>query len=179
MNSRKNIIKRKSIPLTVVSVAKRCKIKHTEASVRSLSDPPLVEECHFNTDDPSDQILDENCEITSYDDQPDVQQQTAHTKRKQKSAAKWQSVQNVALNEFILNMSEPLLDCTLCNKSRGIVKCEQCGPRVYYCKRCAIDMHQHSLFHHFLEVWEVAMQIILIYLYNVPIGWLFPATSIA
>ncbi|XP_065906278.1 uncharacterized protein [Dysidea avara] len=154
MNPRKTIIKRKSIPLTLVSVAKRCKIKHIKAPVRSFSDPPLVEECHFNTDDSSDQILDENNEGTCYDDQPDTEQQTAHTKRKQKAAEKWQIVQSVALNGVIMNMSEALLDCTICDKSRGIVKCDQCGPLMIYCKQCAIDMHQHSLFHHFVEVWE-------------------------
>ena len=179
MNPRKTIIKRKSIPLTLVSVAKRCKIKHIKAPVRSFSDPPLVEECHFNTDDSSDQILDENNEGTCYDDQPDTEQQTAHTKRKQKAAEKWQIVQSVALNGVIMNMSEALLDCTICDKSRGIVKCDQCGPLMIYCKQCAIDMHQHSLFHHFVEVWEVDIETCLvIYLYNinVPIGWLFSAT---
>ena len=164
---------------SLVSVAKRCKIKHIKAPVRSFSDPPLVEECHFNTDDSSDQILDENNEGTCYDDQPDTEQQTAHTNRKQKAAEKWQIVQSVALNGVIMNMSEPLLDCTICDKSRGIVKCDQCGPLMIYCKQCAIDMHQHSLFHHFVEVWEVDIETCLvIYLYNinVPIGWLFSAT---
>ena len=177
--SKEDYYKEESIPLTLVSVAKRCKIKHIEAPVRSFSDPPLVEEYHFNTDDSSDQILDENNEGTCYDDQPDTEQQTAHTKRKQKAAEKWQIVQSVALNGVIMNMSEPLLDCTICDESRGIVKCDQCGPLMIYCKQCAIDMHQHSLFHHFVEVWEVDIETCLvIYLYNinVPIGWLFSAT---
>lgn len=154
MNPRKNVIKRKSIPLTIVSVAKRCKIKHIEAPVRSFSNLPLVEEHNFGSDDSSDQMLDENYENTTYDE-PDIEQQTAHTKRKQRAAEKWQLVQSTALNGIIINMSEPLLDCATCGNCRGIVKCDQCGPRMYYCKQCAIDIHRHSLFHHFLEVWEV------------------------
>ena len=89
-------------------------------------------------------------------DETSTQQPSSHTKRKQKAAERWMLVQSVALNAVVKTMTEPQLNCAECNNSAGVVKCYQCGPHVHYCEPCATKMHQNSLFHYYMEIWQVA-----------------------
>ncbi len=44
--------------------------------------------------------------------------------------------------------------CCLCG-SLGLVRCQQCGSRAFYCVECAISAHGRMNYHHYLEVWKV------------------------
>jgi len=149
MASKKNIIKRKDIPLNVVTSAKRWKIKHIKATVKSTklessSESPVGE---FNDDG---YMFEETAA-----DETDIQQTSSHTKRKQRAAKRWEFVQSAALSAVVVTMAEPQLNCAVCKESAGMVKCYQCGPQLYYCKSCATEIHQNSLFHHYMEIWQV------------------------
>ena len=121
--------------------------------------------------DPSHELLDEELDHETVTDQwldnddgmfeetaadgSDLQQPSSYTKRKQKAAERWQFVQSVAFSAVVMNMAEPKLNCAMCKESIGVVKCYQCGPHMYYCESCAIKIHHNSLFHHYMEIWQV------------------------
>ena len=161
MASKKNIIKRKNIPLTIVRSAKRCKIKQVKAQVRGThldsSSESLVEE--FSDETVTNELLDayDSCifEEAATDETDAQQPSSSHTKRKQKASERWEFLQSVALNAVVTTMAKRKLNCTVCNESAGVVKCYQCGPQTYYCESCAIAIHQNSLFHHYMEIWQV------------------------
>lgn len=157
MTSKRNIVKRKDIPLTIVKSAKRCKIKHIKAKVKStgldLSNESLVG--RLNDEALANWLDDDYTFEETTDDEADVQQPSCHTKRKEKAAERWKFVQSVAMNTVIMTMAKPQLSCAVCIESAGIVKCYQCGPQKYYCVSCATKIHQNSLFHHYMEIWQV------------------------
>ena len=159
MASKKNIIKRKNIPLTIVRSAKRCKVKQVKAQVRGAhldpSSESFVEE--FNDETVTNELLDDSCifEEAATDETDAQQPSSSHTKRKQKASERWEFLQSVALSAVVTTMAKRQLNCTVCNESASVVKCYQCGPQTYYCESCAITIHQNSLFHHYMEIWQV------------------------
>lgn len=152
MSSRSRVIKRKNIPLNVVRNAKRSKISHIKATVEQ----PVVVELHH---DLNQDLVDSNFETEDvvFDD-PNVQlQPTLHERRKLKAAESWEIFQNSVLDVVLTSMGQPRFTCMKCKETRGIVKCHQCGPQIYYCENCAVIVHQNSLFHHFMEIWQVCI----------------------
>ena len=154
MASKRNILNRKGIPLTVVKSAKQFKVKHIKAKTKNT-----VLDISHESYEKDETTMDFTFEETAADGS-DLQQLSSHTKRKQKSAERWQSVQSVAFNAVIVGMKEPKLKCSSCKISVGVVKCYQCGPKMYYCESCATKIHHNSLFHHYMEIWQVCEFII-------------------
>lgn len=149
MTSRKqNIIKRKGVPLNVVTLssAKRTKIHHVTCNIRS--DSFNVQENINLPYETYDNHVD-NCEYDGSDDQ------MTHCKRKLKAAERWQAIENLAIDAVICSMGRPHQNCGACGTAPGIVRCYNCGPSTTYCEDCAIEMHKHKLFHHFMEIWQV------------------------
>ena len=130
MASKKNVVKRKDIPLTVVKSVKQCKIKHNRGKVASNKSSVGEFNCETVTNQWHDDgyMFDETAA-----DETNTQQPSSHTKRKQKAAERWMLVQSVALNAVVKTLTEPQLNCAECNNSAGVVKCYQCGPHVHYC----------------------------------------------
>jgi len=162
MSSRKNISKRKNIPLNVVkSTTKRIRISHVKAVPISLQEPISVleqfveEPCDSSNQHLTEPLIDNNYEME--DDELGVHQPSSHTKRKQKAAERWEVIQNAAIDVAIATMGEPHCACVSCKEGLGSVKCHHCGPRIHYCEACAVRIHQYSLFHHYMEVWQVYM----------------------
>lgn len=153
MASRKtNVVKRKGIPLTIVTSSKRLRLQHIKANSRSMEaiDKEYVESINQNerlTDEGlSDMQFEQVDESHSYP--------TSYTKRKQKAAERWEYIQSIALDVVITSMGEPQVNCAACKSSAGIVICFQCGP-ISYCEDCAVEIHQNMLFHHYMEIWQV------------------------
>ena len=177
MTSRKiNIVKRKGIPLTIVHSSKRLRVQHIKAKPRSVeaSNKEYVESTNQN-----EQLFEQVDESHSF-------QASSYTKRKQKAAERWECIQNMALDTVITSMSEPQMSCAACKDSAGIVRCFQCGPLLFYCENCAIEIHQNMLFHHYMEIWQVFYVCVIIkyvcYLMLITIlctGKSFQATEIA
>jgi len=90
-------------------------------------------------------------------DHSDMQQPTSHTRRKLKAAENWEILQNSVLDIAFSAMGEPRFTCTSCKEALGMVKCHHCGPQTYYCENCAVSIHQYSLFHHYMEIWQVCV----------------------
>lgn len=141
-----NIIKRRGVPLNVVTVSssKRTKVQRVKSSIRSQaidvqesSDSPY--ETYGNYDD--------NCEYNVDADQ-------ATYKRKLKASERWQAIEDLAIDAVICSMGRPSQDCGACG-APGIVRCYDCGPSSLYCEDCAIEIHRYQLFHHFMEIWQV------------------------
>ena len=161
MASRKNIVKRKGIPLTIVSSSKRFRVQHIKAKARSeASDKEYVERIneneHLTDEGLSDVQFEQVNESHSYEP-------SSYTKRKQKAAERWECLRNVALDTVITSMGEPQMNCAACKDSAGIVMCFQCGPLSYYCENCAIEIHQNMLFHHCMEIWQVSYVCVILY----------------
>ena len=88
-------------------------------------------------------------------DEVNVQQQTLYEKRKERAAEKWACLQDEALGTAFSSMGKPNFICVGCKESPAIVVCHQCGPHTHYCLDCAVDLHQYSLLHHHMEIWQV------------------------
>ena len=85
MASKKNISKRKDIPITIVKSAKRCKIKHIKAQVKSTELDPSNESLvgELNDETVTDQWFDVGYTLGDIAaNETDVQQPSSHTKRK-------------------------------------------------------------------------------------------------
>ena len=69
-------------------------------------------------------------------------QQTAHEKRKLKAAKTWELSQASIFRCAVeCSSALPKVLCQHCNKATSSVYCKQCGPRVYYCVECAVNLH--------------------------------------
>lgn len=145
-SQKKNIIKRKGVPLNVVTFlsAKRTKLQQVKSSIRNEN---------FNVQenvDLADATFDshDECDVNS--------DQTMSSKRKLKTAERWEAVENLAINAVICSMGCPRQDCVACKAASGVVRCYNCGPSSFYCEVCAVEIHKYQLFHHFMEIWQVA-----------------------
>lgn len=154
---RRNIIKQRNIPLRVVKrSAKRLKVQHVEGIIRdegvqSKEDIDVQEDVNNSNNECFDE------DLLDQEDSMEQPSSSLYMKRKIKAAERWESIRNLALHTIICSMSKAQQYCCICKSVSGIVKCYNCGPATYYCKSCAIKIHQHSLFHHFMEIWQVVV----------------------
>ena len=146
MTSRKAyIVKRRGIPLNVVSSSKRLKVQHVKAKPRIME----------ANDDQNEHLADAGLGDMEFEEES-YSYQSSYTKRKQKAAERWECIQNIALDTVIASMGAPEIDCVACKDSTGIVKCFHCGPLSHYCENCAFEVHQNMLFHHYMEILDVS-----------------------
>ena len=145
---KKNIIKRKGIPLNILtsSSAKRTKIKHVNCSIRNKAP---------NVHDAPDHRPDEFEALSNHDEPVMDDYETTASKRNLKAAERWEAIEDLAVDVIVDGMGCPNYDCQACSTTAGFVRCYSCGPSSVYCESCAIEMHKHKLFHHFMEIWKV------------------------
>ena len=154
MASRKKNIKRKGVPLKVVtfSSTKRTKLQHVKSKIRdenfSVQENIDLADATFDSHDECDVNYNHECDVNS--------NQTMSTTRKSKAAERWKTVENLAINVVICSMGCPHQDCVACKAASGVVRCYNCGPSSIYCEVCAVEIHKYKLFHHFMEIWQVA-----------------------
>ena len=145
--------KRNKIPLNLASTkkgSKRCKLKITKEVV-NVSVPN-------NNLAATDPVWPSNDESESYQENVDdtmITSVSAHTKRKQKLAERWNALRSDAYREMIqAHALHPNQNCYVCNSNNANIQCRQCGP-LYMCSNCCINIHTKSQYHHFLEIWQV------------------------
>ena len=154
MASRKKAIKRRNIPLNIVSASKRYKITHIKAPVKTFG--AHAQQYRETYDDAADQCDSYQTNDSTYDEL-DEQPQNSYVRRMEKAAEKWEIIQDKALSTAYCTMGKPHLTCVSYKESPAVVKCHQCGPHTHYCEACAVGLHQYSLFHHHMEIWQVHM----------------------
>ena len=156
MASKKKAIKRTSIPLNIISASKRYKVTHIKAPVKTFG-AHAHQEREIHVDNTAEQhLVDDDYQTgDSTYDELDAQQQTSYVRRKEKAAEKWEIIQDKALDTAFSTMGKPHFTCVSCKESPAAVICHQCGPHTHYCEACAVGLHQYSLFHHHMEIWQV------------------------
>ena len=84
---------------------------------------------------------------------------SAHTKRKQNLAARWESLRCSAYKAVVQNQALQYQEkCFICGSDDAGVRCQQCGP-LYMCHDCCVRHHDQMNFHHYPEVWQVRIYI--------------------
>ena len=84
-------------------------------------------------------------------------QQTAHEKRKLKAAKTWELSQaSIVRCAVECSSALPKVLCQHCNKTTSSVYCKQCGPRVYYCVECAVNLRTTKYVLHSPQLWKVS-----------------------
>ena len=80
---------------------------------------------------------------------------SAHTKRKQKLAEKWNFLRNDMYKMMVqFKALPPNQKCFSCDVGNADVRCEQCGP-LLMCHKCCASIHSKLHYHHFPEMWQV------------------------
>ena len=149
---KKNIIKRKGVPLNIVtfSSAKRNKIQHVTCSIRNEA-PNEAPNVHNVPDHRPDEFK----AFDNYDEPFMDDYETTASKRKLKAAERWEAIEDLAVDVVVCGMGCPNRDCQACGTTSGVIRCYSCGPSSVYCENCAIEIHKHKMFHHFMEIWKV------------------------
>ena len=147
--------KRNKIPLNLVSTKKGRKKRRLKIT-KEVVDVPLSN----NVVTPDSAWLNHD-ESESYQDNINdavVTSVSAHTKRKQKLSEKWNALRSGAYRVMIqAHGFYPDQNCFTCNSDSANVRCEQCGPALYMCSTCCINIHSRSHYHHFPEIWQVKL----------------------
>lgn len=149
----RNIIKKRGIPLNIVNLSAKKKLK-----IQHISSNYSMIENNNNENKETDNTQQDSCFDHDWDEEGSNELTSLHTKRKLKAAERWESIQSVAMDTVIYSYSSQACTvCNVCKSESGIVKCYNCAPMYYYCKACAVQSHKHKLFHHFMEIWQVIL----------------------
>lgn len=150
--------KRNRIPLNFLSgqKGKKKRYKFAKEEVAISLPNPIVSPTA--ADSPPDNYV----ECHEQDDATLTPTVSAHTRRKEKLAEKWNALRTGAYKKMIHTYAlPPSRKCAMCNNDDATVRCQQCGP-LFMCKSCCFDIHSQLHYHHFPELWQVYM----LYVYN-------------
>jgi hypothetical protein len=77
-------------------------------------------------------------------------------KRKIAYISNWEKVRDSLLTARIENACFPEeSNCIVCKAEVATMRCEYCGPRQYFCLKCAQEIHAERNKFHVLEQWQV------------------------
>lgn len=155
--------KRNRIPLNFLSSQKgpkkRYKFAKEDVTV-SLPNPVISNVCSVVSPGPIDPPPDDYAEYHEEDDATLTPTVSAHTRRKEKLAEKWNAIRTSAYKKMIQTYALPLSKkCAMCNNNEANVRCQQCGP-LFMCQSCCFDIHGKLHYHHFPELWQVCVECI-------------------
>lgn len=85
--------------------------------------------------------------------------------RQERSVEYWERIRDDMFKAFMKSSVPPShWKCAECG-SDGAVRCQSCGPFVFYCCECAVRLHKSTNIFHLLEIWKVKLSINFCY-YN-------------
>ena len=77
-------------------------------------------------------------------------------KRRIASGCRWDAVKGQlvggTVSQFVLPSN---IACCCCKNCLAVVRCEECGPRQYFCLNCCKTLHSSRNYFHVPELWEV------------------------
>ena len=85
----------------------------------------------------------------------DISTPTLHGLQSQASIEGWSKVRGQVLLTAAEMCAMPENQTCLCCSEKAILRCQKCGPLVYYCHQCFLNQHKKANFFHVPEKWEV------------------------
>ena len=83
--------------------------------------------------------------------------------RQERSTEHWERIRDDIFKAFMKSSLPPSnWKCVECG-SDGAIRCQSCGPFVFYCHECAVRLHKSTNIFHLLEIWKVKLAL---YHYN-------------
>ncbi|KAJ7375262.1 hypothetical protein OS493_002009 [Desmophyllum pertusum] len=135
--------RRKSVihtPLAVNTNASRKEYTSTRANQPTSSSPP----------ESADIIDDHDVPVFS----PEAQHSEAY-RRNLNSVLNWDKVRDQLLNANVEEEAMPASSlCSLCKEQEPSLRCQYCGPRQFFCSKCAHDLHAERNQFHIMELWK-------------------------
>ena len=95
----------------------------------------------------------------SDNDQPDLNQQSDHVRRKMKVAGAWAELRKgfiqiaISATGFPTNVNQ----CVFCERNSASVLCKDCGPQAFLCMECADKLHRNINLLHRPSLWKVCI----------------------
>lgn len=153
--------KRNRIPLNFLSgqkgQKKRYRFTREEAAVCLPNVPTTTTSSSIPSPPAADLSPDDH--VYQQDDDATV---SMHTRRKEKLAEKWNTLRSGAYKKMIqMYALPPSSKRAICSNEDADVRCQQCGP-LLMCQSCCFDIHGKLHYHHFPELWQVQMYIVII-----------------
>lgn len=77
-------------------------------------------------------------------------------RRKIAASSNWGKIRDVLLTARIEESSFPEeSNCVVCRNNVASIRCENCGPRQYFCMKSTQEIHEKRNKFHVLEQWQV------------------------
>lgn len=128
-------------PLAVNTNASRKEYTSTSANQPTSSSPP----------ESADIIDDHDVPVFS----PEAQHSESY-RRNLNSVLNWDKVRDQLLNANVEEEAMPASSlCSLCKEQEPSLRCQYCGPRQFFCSKCAHDLHAERNQFHIMELWKV------------------------
>ena len=153
--------KRNRIPLNFLSGQKGQKKRYRFTREKATVCLPNVPNTTTSSIPPATDLPPDDHVYHQEDDNDDDATVSMHTRRKEKLAEKWNTLRSGAYKKMIqMYALPPSNKCAICSSEDADVRCQQCGP-LLTCQSCCFDIHSKLHYHHFPELWQVQMYIII------------------
>ena len=136
-------MKRKRFNISSESDKRASLASTSQASTTQLEEEPNLD----NEFESHDDVLDDG----------DAAIQSTYERRKEKLADHWGELRASLIRIKISTHGYPPIgaSCICCGLSNAMIRCNDCGPNVFYCSECAISNHTNVNVMHRLFTWKV------------------------
>ena len=120
-----------------------CSTKLEEPSQTTETEPVVIKEKTFLASD--------------FDDFPSEDEPTHHELQKKANVEGWEQLRSRLLSVATECNAMPLGQLCLLCPNLANVRCQECGPSIFYCSKCFSSYHKSANFFHVAEKWEVIL----------------------